>query len=155
MMLKASFEGNAPDHWIRNGGDTTMSSFGVQIPQDIPKQYFDWIKALPFYLVVDEYLLVHAGINFKSENPLKELKDMLWIRDWYDDINKEWLQGTTIVHGHTTMKRAKIEDMLTEVEENGVLDIDNGCVFMDSEDKGGLCAFDMTNQKLYFQENID
>lgn len=155
MMLMASVEGNTSDHWMRNGGQATLASFGADNVQDIPEEYILWIRKLPFYLLVDQYILVHAGLNFMAKSPLSELKDMLWIRDWYDDIDKEWLQGATVIHGHTTMKKTKIEEMLRDIKNNSVLDIDNGCVFKESEDKGRLCAFDMTSQQLYFQEYID
>ena len=155
MMLNASFEGNTSDHWTRNGGQATLASFGADNVQDIPEEYLIWIRKLPFYFLTNQYILVHAGLNFKEKSPLSELKDMLWIRDWYDDIDKEWLQGATIIHGHTIMRKAKIEEMLRDIKNKSVLDIDNGCIFKESTDKGRLCAFDMTNQQLYFQENID
>lgn len=155
MMLRASRMEEKVGHWLRNGGNTTLYSFGAINIGDIPSEYLKWMWELPYYFLVDKYILVHAGLNFQKESPLSERYDILWIRRWYEHIDKDWLNGATIIHGHTTMRKAKIEEMLLDIENTPVLDIDNGCVFKDSEGKGRLCAFDLGNRQLYFQENID
>lgn len=155
MMLEASRIESKIPLWLWNGGDTTLRSFGVEHINAVPDEYTRWLQLLPFYFLVDNYILVHAGLNFKKESPLSERRDMVWIRNWYDDLDKEWLQEAIIIHGHTTTEKKQIEEMLLNINELPVLAIDNGCVFTRKSDRGRLCAFDLVGQKLFFQENIE
>lgn len=169
MMKSASQDPSEVAMWLYNGGQETLQSFGIQEPREIPEKYLNFIDQLDFYFEVDNYLLVHAGLNFVGEkvgeegqgflwrmhNPLRDRKSMLWIRWWYEDINWGWLKDRIIVHGHTPVEAEEIWDMHEVLNEDQVLDIDNGCFAKFREGMGQLCAFDMTNKALYFQENID
>lgn len=132
----------------------TLQSFGVKAVKDIPAPYINWMKALPHYFEVDKYILVHAGLNFSEEDPLSDLTSMLWIRQWYEDIDQEWLNGRMVIHGHTPMKKELINEQLLLLPYLGALDIDAGCVF----DKNGLshlCAFELTQQEIIFTRQQD
>lgn len=149
-MLQGDWE--AGQIWTYNGGKETMSSFGVSEAHHIPRQYIDFFKNCHYYLEVDNYILVHAGLNFEYPNPLEGKHSMLWIRRWYGDIDKDWLNGRIVVHGHTPTTSLQIEDLLYDLKKGSVLNIDGGCVFRNRRiDMGQLVAFDMTNQKLIFQ----
>ncbi len=142
--------------WAVNGGTETLRSFGTSYPQDIPAFYIDWIDRLPPYLEVDEYILVHAGLNFDTPNPFDNQFSMLWIRKWYDDINYNWLKDRIIVHGHTPMPKNDIFWQRANINNQQFLDIDAGCVHKGKRPgMGNLCAFEMTNKRLYFQGNVD
>lgn len=154
MLLTAYHEPKKLKHWEINGGLTTLESFHIKEISQIPRDYIDWIHTLHFYTLVDNYILVHAGLNFKIDQPLDDRYSMLWIRKWHDQIDKKWLGNNMIVHGHTTQTKQKIESYLLQ-EKCLVIDIDGGCVFSHKKDKGHLCAFDLSNQVLHFQKNID
>ena len=139
---------------LYRGRPEILKSFGVEHIQDIPKKYTEWMKYLHVYFEVDEYILVHAGLNFKSNNPLQQLQDMIWIRKWYDDINRDWLGDRIIIHGHTPMKLIDVLNARANLEEMRVMNIDNGCCF-DREGLGSLCCFEMTERKIHFKERID
>ena len=79
---------------------------------------------------------------------------MLWIRDWYEKIEREWLKDRVIVHGHTPIPRPLIVKQLKKLDILPALDIDAGCVFKGNYLKY-LCAFDLDNRQLFFQENIE
>ena len=78
---------------------------------------------------------------------------MIWIRNWYTDINYQWLGKRIIVHGHTPMKKTEIEKMFRTMDAMQVLDIDAGCCF-DYAGYGHLCAVDLTNRAIYFRKRI-
>ncbi len=137
------------------GGKQTLQSFDVRSPGMVPFQYRSFIKKLGYFFEVDEYILVHAGLDFRYSNPLTPNEDMLYARDWYDSIDYDWLGDRIIVHGHTPVSRETIENLCKKLDEHQVLDIDGGCFAQHLPGKGWLCAFDMTNRKLYFQRNID
>jgi serine/threonine protein phosphatase 1 len=141
--------------WHSNwGGRQTMESFGVFRLSEIERRYWNFWKELPYFFEVDNYILVHAGMNFNVENPMKDTDSMMWARGWYKDLNKDWLNDRIIVHGHTPVSRGFIESQLEELNAAQVLNIDNGC-FRKDLDMGRLCAFEMTERKLFFQSRLD
>jgi serine/threonine protein phosphatase 1 len=170
MMVDANQRPGDADMWLSNGGKETLLSFGVHDPSEVPSQYIEFIEGLDHYFEVDQYILVHAGLNFvggegqseeqehfiwKLHNPLGDLHSMMWIRWWYDNINWNWLRDRVIIHGHTPLHTDEITEMFYALAHDQVLDIDNGCFAKERGGMGQLCAFDMTHRQLFFQENID
>lgn len=136
------------------GQPEVLISFRVNNIKDIPKKYIDWVKQLYVFAEVDEYILVHAGLNFKANEIMSDIDSMIWIRGWYDDIDKDWLKGRIVLHGHTPATKLEIQRSLRTLDEIPAIDIDGGCVFK-REGLGYLCAFEMTERKLSFMRNID
>ncbi|MCB0852977.1 MAG: serine/threonine protein phosphatase [Bacteroidetes bacterium] len=169
MMVNAVQNNEDVAMWLYNGGQESLASFGTEDPGEIPPKYLNFIHNMAFFYEVDEYILVHAGLNFvgnssdkegnqflwKMHNPLTDLHSMLWIRWWYEDIDWNWLQDRVVVHGHTPIVTNEIWDMYDYLEEDQVLDIDNGCFARYKEGMGQLCAFDLVNRDLFFQVNIE
>jgi Calcineurin-like phosphoesterase len=142
--------------WIESwGGRQTMESFMAVVPGDIPQIYCDFMAGFEYTAEVDEFILVHAGLDFYSHNPLNPNENMLYLRNWYRHIDNDWLNGRIVVHGHTPTGKPEIQDMLRNLENLPVIDIDCGCFVKHSHGKGYLCAFDLTNRELFFQKNID
>lgn len=154
MMQKALAEDATEGemhHWLLNGGLETMNSFTAAYPEgDIPDHYQLFFNQLHDYLEVDNYILVHAGLNFRHTDPLTDRESMLWVRQWYDNIRHDWLQGRIIVHGHTPVGKPHIEAQ----NFGPAINIDAGCVYK-STGKGYLCALDMTNQQFHWQPNVE
>ena len=151
IMLLQAIEAKY-DHF--HGLVETVQSFDVTRAADIPKKYTHWIKNLPIYIEIEGYLLVHAGFNFREADPLSDKESMVWIRDWYQDIDKEWLAGRIIVHGHTPTPKDDIKLNLKNLDHTPVLDIDAGCVF-EHKKYGYLCALNLDDQSLTFLKKID
>jgi len=156
MMINAFEEQQWKDTWFSNGGRATMRSFQANSLLDIPESYLRFLLQLPFHLEADNFLMVHAGINFQNREPLDDTFSLLWIRDWYDDIDFDWLGDRIILHGHTPIPRAITEQQYEDMAEDQVLDLDCGCVFnRPLVGLGYLCALDMTNRELHFQRNVE
>ncbi len=169
MMVDAYDDPSEVEMWLYNGGKETMRSFKAQFIEEIPEGYIKYMESFDYYIEVDNYILVHAGLNFKGQttdaegegflwklyNPLKDRKSMLWIRWWYEDIDWNWLRDRTIIHGHTPIEKDEIEEMTTALKQDQVLDIDNGCFAKYRNGLGQLCAFELGTGELYFQENLD
>lgn len=132
----------------------TLLSYDCRHPREIPEEHRAFLNSLPYYLEVDDYLLVHAGLNFSATDPMQDREAMLWHRHWYNNINRDWLGERIILHGHTPVTVEDILRMYDGLEELPVLNLDNGCVF-DAPGMNQLTAFDMTNRELHFQKNID
>ncbi|MCB9266626.1 MAG: serine/threonine protein phosphatase [Lewinellaceae bacterium] len=143
--------------WLNNGGGATLKSFGLSSaasPHLIPEKYINFLEQLEWYFETEGYILVHAGLDFRMADPLEGRNPLIWIRNWYENINREWLQGRVVVHGHTPAPRPMIEKQLKRLDRVPALDIDAGCVF-NSNFFRHLCAFDLDGRQLYFQTNID
>ena len=93
--------------WLDNGGKETLLSFNAFDLGMIPEKYFNFLENLPHYIEVDNYILVHAGFKFIMPDPFNEVHSMLWQRNWYDDINYDWLGERIIVHGHTPVSKKR------------------------------------------------
>jgi serine/threonine protein phosphatase 1 len=144
--------------WMGWGGKQTLESFGIKQATDILKvegKYWKFMKNLDYFHETGEFILVHAGLNFQASTPFENLYSMMWIRDWYEDIDKDWLNGRIIVHGHTPTVHMDIRASLYKTDSLPAIDIDNGCVYSHIEGMGRLCAFDLTSRKFYFQPNVD
>ena len=83
LLWAVEGKGADVDIFLRNGGDATLESFGVQRAADIPQLYLDFIENLPIYIESEEYIFVHAGLEFtKGKNPFVHLEKMIWIRNF-------------------------------------------------------------------------
>jgi len=155
MMLGSMIDKSWRDNWIGyNGGAETITSFGVQSWREIPEQYLIFLLELDYFFEVDEYILVHAGLDFEEDDPFGQRHSLIWIRDWYENIDYDWLGDRIIVHGHTPQPSMFTKSMLKDIDHLQVIDIDNGCVFPHSK-LNTLCAFELTERKLFFQKNIE
>ena len=137
------------------GGRQTMESFQTESLDNVDWKYWDFISEMDIVLEVDNYILVHAGLNFSAKDPLKPDTSMLYLRDWYGSIDHDWLAGRTIIHGHTPVTTEESQYMLQNMDSQGYLDIDTGCFAKHKPGKGCLTAFDLTNRELYIQTCID
>lgn len=155
QMLVNDYEAETLKGWYSNADEQLLRSFGIKNLRDFPTEYLQFCKKLPLYHSEDEFIMVHAGLNFDHKNPLESEKDLLWIRDWSQNIDREWLGNRIIIHGHTMQSKQETEDQFKNLVEDQVIDIDCGAVVSKDPQLGHLCGFDFTNQKLYFQKNIE
>ncbi|MEM1137934.1 MAG: metallophosphoesterase family protein, partial [Bacteroidota bacterium] len=118
----------------------------------IRQKYLDFCSRLPYMYELDDFYLVHAGINFNSRKPFKNYEDMLWVRDF--EVKEKLLNNKRIIHGHTPIEIAYIRSAIQR--NSSVIPLDNGCVF--SGEYGGLgklLCLELNTGELYEQENID
>ncbi len=142
------------DASVTNIPKETVTSFGVDDIRDTPGEYLYFMQHLPYYLLLPDYVLVHAGLNFRVADPLQQQETMLWIRYWYEDINRTWLGDRIIVHGHTPVPRRVIDNSTRELALYPAINIDAGCPYQ-SSGFGHLCVLDLDQRSCYFQPRID
>ncbi len=143
--------------WHQMGDDELLQSFETQEMKSIPKTYVEFCDQLPLYHADDSLIAVHAGLDFGSDNHFGKSEYLLWSRDWYPNIDFDWLGNRIIVHGHTPRTIEEIKTQFGELEKNRVLNIDGGAFLSEQKHHGlgHLCAFDLTNMELIFQENVE
>jgi serine/threonine protein phosphatase 1 len=102
--------------WLRYGGDVTLFSYGVRVPQDaddaaaferlqaalrerIPQEHVDFLRRLELSFETGDYLFVHAGIRPGVPLDQQMADDVLWIREPFLSWKQDF--GKVVVHGHT------------------------------------------------------
>ncbi len=122
--------------WLRFGGDATVYSYGVRIPDDVapnmrmvyirdrlletvPERHLTFLGDLELAKVIGDFLFVHAGVN--PERPLSKQtpEDLMWIRDAFLESERDF--GKIVVHGHSVTR-------VPEVRENRI-GIDTGACY--------------------------
>jgi serine/threonine protein phosphatase 1 len=150
MLLDAFKDSSKKLLFWRNGGKQTLESYGLALYEFQFHPHVDFFRNLKWFIQLDDYILVHAGLNFKEPEPFYDRQAMVWIRDWYHKIDKTQLNGKIIVHGHTPQSVSSIKAMKHNMAKNQYMNIDAGC-FLNKK----MCALDLTNRKLYFQDSLD
>lgn len=137
--------------FLSKGGIETLQSFGVDHVHEIPEVYLDFLCNLPLYYELDDYFLVHAGLDFGCENLFENEDAMLNIREMKVDSDR--IGGKKILHGHVPSTIIQIMESLDFSNQH--LSIDGGCVYSHIQSLGNLTALELDNLKLYFQPKID
>jgi serine/threonine protein phosphatase 1 len=91
--------------WLRNGGDATLVSYGVDDAEAIPAEHLAWFKNLPLALSDGPRFYVHAGIEAGVPLDQQDKDIMLWIREPFLSDMRD--HGKYIVHGHTPLERGQ------------------------------------------------
>lgn len=155
MMCNATTDPITLQGWLQHGGRATLQSFGIDSIDQVPTTYLSWMEALDYYYEVGRYILVHAGLEFKTGKPLSDQNAMLWQRNWYSDIDRQWMNGRIVVHGHTPTVTSAIEKSLKQLDSIPAIVIDNGCVYQQRPGMGQLIALELENHHLHFQPRLD
>ena len=140
FMTDIEYESWADAPWFENGGYTTyleLKEKGAEYLCDLIK----YILKLPTYKIIDNYFLVHAGLNTNKEiTSLEEAiknsseETLLWCRDFI--INDHKIEGYTVICGHT-QTRTFGSDKIIKFKNNILIDCgcasgaDPGCLRLD------------------------
>lgn len=120
-LLLAAVENPAEiGNWIDNGGDTTLESYGVDGPANLPDHDIEWIRHLPLYFDDGVRFFVHAGIDPAVPLDQQDRETMLWTRKRYSETASP---GRFIVHGHTPVRSGQPE------QHPHRLNLDTGAVY--------------------------
>lgn len=110
-------------NWLRNGGDDTLSSYGLpldtirlafwdgdrgiaqairQFRMMLPEAHLKFYENLKLFCRFGDYYFAHAGVRPNRPLDQQSEEDLLWIRkdfiSWTEDF------GAVVVHGHTPAK---------------------------------------------------
>jgi len=149
MCLLAGEDFHSLGLWASNGGLATLESFQADGPGDIPRHYREFLDSLPHYILLQNFVIVHAGLNFDPPDPFGDTAAMLWTRSSYVDQLR--LGGRRLICGHTAVPRTLLEASL----DSSKIMLDNGCVYPERPGMGCLVALELGSMTLSYQENID
>lgn len=147
------FKPSVQKAWENVGATETLKSFGVKRPKDIPMKYIEWMQQLEYYYELKDYILVHAGMNFKEENPFEDTYSMMWTRNFKVDFGKS--NGRRIIHGHIPVDYSFIDLVIRNPKGYDFIALDNGVFCTDKPGLGNLMAFNPDDNTLIAQTNLD
>lgn len=151
MLLNAVDDPAARILWYGNGGWATLKEFGVDSPDAIPQRYLDFLADLPYFATTEDYVFVHSGLDFRTQDPLKDTSPefMIWSREYKVDASK--IGGRTLVTGHTVEPLFSILESL----KTHRITLDNGCYDKEEIGSGSLVALYLDRRTLVVQKSID
>jgi serine/threonine protein phosphatase 1 len=147
--------------WMMNGAESTLQSYniesykyeGVVAVNHVPEEHISFLRSLPYYIELNNSFIVHAGLDFQAEEPLKNYSEMIWSREL--SYTEQETRGKMIVHGHTPIPVAIVKEYFQKTGKIEV-NIDTGCVYKDRHPgMGYLTAFDLDTFQFYTIENRD
>ena len=149
MMMDSGKDMERYVNWIENGGKETLKSFDVKSYDELESKYKTFFYETQFFFETGNYILVHAGLNFKIKNPFEDTHAMMWIRDFV--VDREKLGDRIIVHGHTPIPWPVIKRQ----GGKNVIDLDGGCVYTGRYGFGYLVALNLGTQEFIAVENCE
>jgi len=152
QLIKFGRKNRFKKEWFAHGGDKFMQSFGESEMNKIPPLYLDWIRGLKNYFLLKKHILVHAGLNFKIEDPFEDIFDMLWTRDFEIDPLK--IDNRLIIHGHVPVHINVIRQSIYN-KGTQIINLDNGVYLENKEGFGKLTAYELNSKMLIIQDNLD
>lgn len=149
MLLRSNDSLISFELWMTNGGHATLNSFNVESADEIHYHYRNFLVSLPRYIVLEDFILVHACMNFDIPDPFADPEAMLWARSC--EVKRERIGGRRLVCGHTPVSR----DAVRQSMATDRIMLDNGCVYKGNARLGTLAALELNSMSLFFQENIE
>ncbi|MCX6248064.1 MAG: metallophosphoesterase [Bacteroidetes bacterium] len=138
--------------WYATGGKATLKSFGIHHLKEMAPDYISWMRGLEYYVKLDQFILVHAGLNCTIDDPFTDTRSMLWLRDY--QILPEKTGNRKIIHGHVPVDLPFIDLTLKNSFYN-FIDLDNGPYLSGKLGYGNLVALELTNMEIVIQDNRD
>ena len=103
------------ERWLAFGGDATIRSYGVDVPEDpaeidpaelrdrfadrLPASHVDFLRRLQLFHETDDFIFAHAGIEPGVPMARQVPEDLLWIRQGF--LEERPAGRKRVVHGHT------------------------------------------------------
>jgi serine/threonine protein phosphatase 1 len=110
--------------WLDNGGDATLFSYGVPVPNpedpadllraqrllaaNLPESHRAFLRNLELAHGAGDYFFVHAGVRPGTPLDRQEREDLLWIREPFLRSRAEF--GKIVVHGHSISHEPELCD---------------------------------------------
>ena len=105
------------------------------------------------YIELEEYILVHAGMNFNIKDPFEDTQSMMWTRRFRVDYRKT--NGKKIIHGHIPVDYSFMTLVIEQNENYDFIVLDNGVYETKQPGLGNLMAFNPDTKQLIAQSNMD
>jgi serine/threonine protein phosphatase 1 len=136
LLLGFLYGATPLEHWLVNGGEATMTSYGVNVGRlvrsgasqavwkdafrnALPQAHLTFFKTLKLTFPAGDYLFVHAGLRPGVPLSAQGEADLIWIRSPFLDHTGSF--GKIVVHGHTPAREPE--------QRSNRIGIDTGACF--------------------------
>ncbi len=155
QMFLDYFENNDVYLWYCNGGNKTHNQI---LNRDFmyEESIYKYLKKLPHIKIVDNFILVHAGLYFPDNCDYLDLDQFiklqdedicLWTRENIDYEKK--YKDYTVICGHTPVQTIhNNNDNVGIIQRYGTFYIDCGCVF--TKANGKLACLRLNDMKDFY-----
>jgi serine/threonine protein phosphatase 1 len=150
FMLTFLADPGVGELWLRNGGDATLYSYGVGMPNTpdrdqryrtmrddldgrLPRDHRAFLQTLPLYHVEGDYAFVHAGIRPGRALEDQVPDDALWIRSEFLDSRAD--HGCCVVHGHTITPEVEVKPNRIGIDTGAYYSGRLTCLVLDGENR--------------------
>lgn len=161
FMIKSIINGSKRVNalWMFNGGEITLTQY-EKLSGKEQREINQYLDCLPLYFIIDDYILVHAGINSFIVNPKLSVEDnmrrqaeddLLWIRENFIN-NPNGFNEKIIIFGHTPTSCLNPggEDFVwVDSVYQDKIDIDCGCVY-----GGNLSLLNLDTLEIIYTKKI-
>lgn len=150
MLLKSRTDERYRQNWMYNGGNNTIQSFfrNQDEIENIEEYYernefyktdwiFKFIEDMPNIAESENYLFVHAGIDFSKKLSEQDTEYTVWTRDDWQLNNNT---GKIVYYGHTPQLRISVI--------NNCINLDRGAFYTDI-----LSCAELKENKIYTVRN--
>ena len=153
MLLNSHRKAINSPKWNRNIGFPTLSRAKGLADKNkiIFPEFLPFIKHLPFYYELEEFILVHAGFNIDIASPFTDYDTMLWTKGFKG--NRLRTKGKRVIIGHVPVGIQKVYRSVGQKKD--LIYLDNGCVYPNKHFMGCLICLDLTNWRLIPQRNVE
>jgi serine/threonine protein phosphatase 1 len=119
--------------WLHNGGDATLSSYGLDagdidsadmaaisalLREVLPSDHLAFLKGLALSHREGDYFFVHAGIRPGVPLEKQSEDDLLWIREPFLAVPDT--REVVVVHGHTPVRSGEVHENRIAVDTGAV-----------------------------------
>ncbi|MCQ4159614.1 serine/threonine protein phosphatase [Roseomonas sp. GC11] len=135
MMLAALTAGpgsSAEEHWLWNGGDATLASYGAQDAGFAPPPaHLALLRGLPLSWEMGDYLFVHAGIDPRRPLAAQGAQEVLWIREPFLSWPRPFPR--VVVHGHTPCRAPELRPNRIGIDTGAVAGGPLTCLVLEAD----------------------
>ncbi len=132
----------------------TLDSFGVAEPHHVQARYRKLLESLEYVVELEDYVLVHACLNFAEPDRLWKDKGAMLNRRTFADVDPGLLGGRPMLHGHVPRPLREAKRALKQLNP-AEIGLDTGCVYYKNATYGSLTALDLDTRHLLVQANVD
>jgi serine/threonine protein phosphatase 1 len=145
MMLTALADRDAAPHWLANGGDIALESWGVPLrtrardwEAAMPPRHLAFLRGLKLMHAAGGYLFVHAGMRPAVPLASQSRLDMLWIREPF--LSFDGAFPAVVVHGHTPVSEPVIRHNRIGIDTGACMGGALTCVALEADRMGFLAS---------------
>ena len=143
MMLAALADPDAAPHWLANGGDAALESWGVPLrararewTAALPPRHLALLRGLRLMHAAGGYVFVHAGLRPHTSLARQSRFDMLWIREPF--LSFDGKLPAVVVHGHSADPRPVVRSNRIGIDTGACMGGHLTCLVLEGDRLGFL-----------------